>query len=303
MASYASGLSKSGRLQQVPLGKALKEYAGANNKAALLKLLAPIHTASKQCKLLADLVETQDIYHPLVWLPAEAYQFLQSVPELEDAGLLVRLPDWWKKRTRRPQVAAKIGSAKRSSVGEYGLLDVTLNVEVDGHALSTEEIEALLAGDDGLILLRGQWVEVDREKLQQALAHWRRIAAHGDISFATGMRWLAGAPADLASSGDTSEILHEWAFAEAGEALTELLQQLKDPAQLAPRLTTLATPHCAPTSKPASTGCGCARKQASARAWQTTWASAKRSSYWRPYCANSNKPHTPQRHCWWCPPP
>jgi len=55
------------------------------------------------------------------------------------------------------------------------------------------------------------------------------------------MRWLAGAPADLASSGDTSEILHEWAFAEAGEALTELLQQLKDPAQLAPPDTLLAT--------------------------------------------------------------
>lgn len=236
MASYASGLSKSGRLQQVPLGKALKEYAGTNNKSALLKLLAPINAAAKQCPLIADLIETSDIFHPLVWLPSEAYQFLQSVPELEDAGLLVRLPDWWKKRTRRPQVAAKIGSAKRSSVGEYGLLDVTLNVEVDGHALSTEEIEALLAGDDGLILLRGQWVEVDREKLQQALAHWRRIAAHGDISFATGMRWLAGAPADLQVS-DTSEVCHEWAFAEPGEALTELLQQLKDPAQLAPPTT------------------------------------------------------------------
>jgi SNF2 family DNA or RNA helicase len=240
MASYASGLSKSGRLQQLPLGKALKEYAGTNNKPALLKLLSPINSAAKQCKLIADLVETQDIFHPLVWLPSEAYQFLQSVPELEDAGLLIRLPDWWKKRTRRPQVAAKIGSAKRSSVGEHGLLDVKLNVMVDGKALTPEEIEALLDGDDGLVMLRGQWVEVDREKLQQALDHWRRVEAHGEISFAEGMRWLAGAPADLAANSDT-EILNEWAFAEPGEALSELLQQLKDPKQLTPPDTLLAT--------------------------------------------------------------
>jgi non-specific serine/threonine protein kinase len=240
MASYASGLSKSGRLQQLPLGKALNEYAGANNKPALLKLLSPINTAAKQCKLIADLVETQDIFHPLVWLPSEAYQFLQSVPELEDAGLIIRLPDWWKKRTRRPQVAAKIGSAKRSSVGEHGLLDVKLNVVVDGQALTPEEIEALLDGDDGLVMLRGQWVEVDREQLQQALDHWQRVEAHGEISFAEGMRWLAGAPADLAASSD-DEILHEWAFAEPGEALAELLQQLKDPAQLTPPNTLKAT--------------------------------------------------------------
>jgi SNF2 family DNA or RNA helicase len=233
MASYASGLSKSGRLQQLPLGKALKEYAGANDKPALLKLLAPLNAAAKQCPLIADLIETSDIFHPLVWLPSEAYQFLQSVPEFEDAGLLVRLPDWWKKRTRRPQVAAKIGSKKRSSVGQDGLLDFKLNVVVDGQPLSPEEIEALLAGDDGLILLRGQWVEVDREKLQQALDHWRRVEAHGDISFAEGMRLLAGAPRDLQSSDDL-EIEQEWAFAEAGDALADLLSQLQSPEQLAP---------------------------------------------------------------------
>ena len=232
MASYASGLSKSGRLQQLPLGKALKEYAGANNKPALLKLLSPINAAAKQCKLIADLVETQDIFHPLVWLPSEAYQFLQSVPELEDAGLLIRLPDWWKKRTRRPQVAATIGSAKRSSVGEHGLLDFKLNVVVDGQALSPAEVEALLAGDDGLVMLRGQWVEVDRDKLKQALDHWQKVEAHGEISFAEGMRLLAGAPREL-QSAEAAEVEHEWAYAQAGDALATLLDQLKAPQQLA----------------------------------------------------------------------
>ena len=240
MASYASGLSKSGRLQQLPLGKALQQYAGTNNKTALLKLLSPIHSAAKQCKLIADLAATQDIFHPLVWLPSEAYQFLQSIPICEDAGLLIRLPDWWKKRTRRPQVAATIGSAKRSSVGEHGLLDFKLKVVVDGQPLSANEIDTLLAGEDGLVMLRGQWVEVDREKLQQALDHWRKVEAHGDLSFAEGMRLLAGAPRELQSS-ETLEIEHEWAYAEAGDALAALLEQLKAPEQLAPPATLKAT--------------------------------------------------------------
>ncbi len=49
-------------------------------------------------------------------------------------------------------------------------------------------------------MLRGEWVEVDREKLQQALDHWkqveREVGADG-ISFIEGMRLLAGASADL----------------------------------------------------------------------------------------------------------
>lgn len=240
MASYASGLSKSGRLQQLPLGKALNEYAGSNNKPALLKLLSPLNAAAKQCPLIADLIETGDIFHPLVWLPNEAYQFLQSVPACEDSGLLVCLPNWWKQRTRRPQVAAKIGSEKRSSVGQNALLDFKLNVVVDGQVLSSTEVEALLAGDDGLVLLRGQWVEVDREKLQQALDHWRKVEAHGEISFAEGMRLLAGAPIDLKSTDDL-ELQHDWAFAEAGDALAELLAELRAPEQLAVPSTLNAT--------------------------------------------------------------
>jgi SNF2 family DNA or RNA helicase len=240
MASYASGLSQAGRVKQLPLGTALKEYAGTNNKPMLIKLLSPIHAAAQQSALIKDLVKTGDIFHPLVWLPEEAYEFLKSAPVFEESGLLVRLPDWWKKKTRRPQVSVTIGEKKKSNLGINALLDFSLAVTIDGQTLSRTELDALLAGGDGLVLLRGQWVEVDREKLQQALAHWESIEQNGQISFAEGMRLLAGAPANLKSESEMEEH-REWAFTQPGEWLAETLEQLRNPKGMTPPETLNAT--------------------------------------------------------------
>lgn len=234
MASYASGLTASGQLKQLPLGKALQAHSGrAEDKAILLKLLSPLHTAAKQCPFLNDLIETGDIFHPLVWLPGEAFNFLKNAGIYEDSGLLVRLPNWWQKRGKRPQVSATLGQKKRSSVGKNALLDFKLDVVIDGVALTAAEIEQLLEGEDGLVLLRGQWVEVDRAKLQQALDHWKAVEAHGGISFIEGMRLLAGASADLSPEAE-DDSSHEWAFAQAGDWLNEILEQLREPENKAP---------------------------------------------------------------------
>jgi non-specific serine/threonine protein kinase len=228
LATYASGLSQAGRLSQLPLGKALQEYGGAKDKSSLLKLLTPIHAAAKSCPLMADLVESGDVFHPLAWTPEEAYQFLRSVPKYEDAGLLVRLPNWWRKRGPRPQVSAVVGQKKGAGIGLNALLDFKLEVVVEGKSLTKKEIDALLAGEeDGLVFFQGQWIEVDREKLREALDHWRSIAADG-IPFIEGMRLLAGAPADL---GEATAIEEErgWAFARAGDELAATLRTLASP--------------------------------------------------------------------------
>ncbi len=240
MASYASGLSSSGELKQLPLGKALQEHVGTQDKATLLKLLSPLHTAAKKCPFLSDLIETGDIFHPLVWLPEEAFSFLKNASIYEDAGLLVRLPNWWQKRGKRPQVSATLGQKKRSAVGKDALLDFKLDVVIDGVPLTQAEIEQLLDGEDGLVLLRGQWVEVDRAKLQQALDHWKAVEAHGGISFIEGMRLLAGAPSDLSPESDEKDT-QKWAFAQAGSWLSETLEQLRQPKKMSPPTSLQAT--------------------------------------------------------------
>ncbi len=233
LATYASGLSQAGRLSQLPLGKALQEYGGAKDKTALLKLLTPLHAAAKTCPLMADLVQSSDVFHPLAWTPDEAYRFLQSVPKYEEAGLLVRLPNWWRKRGPRPQVSAVVGQKKGSGIGLKALLDFKLEVVVEGKSLTKKEIDALLAGDDdGLVFFQGQWIEVDREKLREALDHWQAIAKDG-IPFIEGMRLLAGAPADLDPS-NAAEGDREWAYARAGDELAATLRRLASPEAAPP---------------------------------------------------------------------
>ena len=41
------------------------------------------------------------VFRPLAWTPADAHQFLRNIPVFEAAGIVVRIPDWWKPSSRR----------------------------------------------------------------------------------------------------------------------------------------------------------------------------------------------------------
>jgi non-specific serine/threonine protein kinase len=230
MATYAAGLSRGGRLQRLPLGQALKEYAGARRKPELLKLLSPLQKAASRSALIADLIETGDIFHPLVWTPDEAYAFLREIPLYEESGLLAQLPNWWRKRAR-PRVSVTLDSKKQSVLGKDALLSFDMRLALGEHPLTAEEARELLESGNGLVLLRGEWVEVDGDKLREALEHWQQIEAQaksGGISFIEGMRMLSGATADLKDAmpdGDTSS----WALVQAGGELRDILATLRQP--------------------------------------------------------------------------
>jgi non-specific serine/threonine protein kinase len=234
MATYATGLSRGGRVRRLPLGRALKEYAGARKKSELLRLLAPLHAAAKRSELISDLVDTGDVFHPLAWTPEEAYAFLKEIPVYEECGLLAQLPNWWRKRPR-PRVTITLDNSKTAALGKDALLDFRMSLALGDQQLSAREAEALLHGTQGLVMLRGEWVEVDSEKLREALEHWQQIeqqVGSDGVSFIEGMRLLAGASADLKDD----EAIHEhasWALVEAGESLRETLAGLRTPVGLA----------------------------------------------------------------------
>ncbi len=226
LATYTTGLSQGGRLQHVPLRKSLEQYAGERNQQALVKLLSPIQRAAESCPWVDEMLQSGHIYQPLAWPIEKAYQLLQNVPQLEEAGLSVLLPDWWKKRPR-PRVAVTIGPAPGEGLGAKALLEFDVQVAVDQQNLTPGEIRALLDGGDSLVRLKGQWVEVDREKLEQALEHWKLLERGGPVSFFEGMRMLAGASPDLRPDTKNAEE-REWVSLQPGESLRQLLGEPKD---------------------------------------------------------------------------
>ena len=233
VATYAPHLAGSTRVQYQPLSKALQEYAGAKNKKGLINLLSPVHLASEKSGLVKELVDSGDIYHPLAWTPPQAYRFLKEVPTFEESGVLVRLPDWWKKRPR-PRVGITIGDQRQNKFDVSAMLDFRVQLALGDQELTEEEWRELLAAEDGLVLLKGQWVEVDQQRLTEALDQWKKLEhdSQDGLSFIEGMRLLAGAPAELGTDGELEDAQREWSFVRAGDWLGQLLEQLRSPGAL-----------------------------------------------------------------------
>ncbi len=232
LATYAPGVSSGSRIQYQPLSRALKEFAGSKNHQALVRLLSPVELASKQSPLVKELVESGDLYQPLAWTPHEAYRFLKDAPILEECGVLVRMPDWWKKRPR-PRVGVTIGDTKQKKFDVHGMLDFKVQLALGDREITEAEWRELMAADDGLVMLRGQWVEVDRQKLTEALDRWKQVEQQAEegVSFLQGMRLLAGVPADLSEREGAQED-REWSFVHAGQWLGDVLAKMRSPENL-----------------------------------------------------------------------
>jgi len=236
LATYATRAGAGGRVQHRPLSRAVEESSARGDRQALLQLLVPVQRAAEGSAWLAELVDSGEIYQPLAWTPVEAHRFLREIPAFEAAGLVVRVPDWWRaRRPPRPAVTIRIGSATPSGLGAAALLDFSVAVTVGDETLSPAEVRSLLASADGLARVRGQWVELDRERLGALLAHWDRVQEHAGrdgLSFLEGMRLLAGAD-DTGGEAGPEAAGKGWSQVVAGPWLAETLERLRGPEGLA----------------------------------------------------------------------
>ncbi len=235
LATYSHRLDARGKVRHLPLGQALRETAVEGNGDLLRTLLTPLHEASGASPLMRDLIESRRVFQPLAWTPEEAWQFLREIPKLEDSGLTVRVPDWWSRgrSAARPAVTVTVESGEqRKGMGVDSLLSFNVEVAMGGEKLTPEELARIQASEAPLISLKGQWVEIDRDRLQAALDKWKQAAAASlnGIPFHIGLRLLAGVgaagsdPAALTASG-------EWTAFASGDKLQELLTKLRDPSR------------------------------------------------------------------------
>ncbi len=233
LATFANGLTPQGKVKHEPLGRVLQLYAGERKRQAMLHLLLPISQAAESSELIRRLVDSGEIYYPLAWSPKEAYDFLKAIPLFESSGLIVRVPDWWNaQKPPRPRVSVTIDSKDTASIGVDEMLRFSIGMSLDGETLAPDEIASLLEASGGLIPLKGKWVEVDREKLKEALKHWKdveRDVRREGISFFEGMRLLSGAQLGPEEAGKSQEAIREWSGLIAGTKLDAVLQGLRSP--------------------------------------------------------------------------
>ena len=230
MATFTHRLSAQDKAVHLPLARALQDYAGAKNQAALRALLEPVQRASERSPWARDMMESRRIFQPQAWSPAQAHAFLKEAPVMEECGIVVRIPNWWRGgKGPRPGVSVTIGGTTSGGVGVDSLLQFRAAAALDGEELTDAEWRALMASKENLVLLRGQWVEVDREKLQTVLAHWKQVQADsGDgVSFLKGMRMISG----VRETGDGEENaeLADWSQVSAGGWLRETLESIRSP--------------------------------------------------------------------------
>ena len=175
LATYATRVGSTGRSKHLPLKHALKEYG--DNSEKLLELLSTVHVAAEKSRFISDLYANGELFHPLAWPPDDAMQFLKEVPLYEDAGILCRIPDWWKGRATGSRLSVRIGDKRPSHVGLDAMLRVDAQLMLGDVAVSRDEARKILEESAGLSYIKNRWVAVDPEKLRQTLTAYEKARA------------------------------------------------------------------------------------------------------------------------------
>lgn len=166
LATYATK-GENGKIRHMPLLYALTEYEAQQEK--LLELLSCLNRVADVSPLIGGFVESGELFHPLKLTSDEAYQILKTVPQIEETGIICRIPNWWKKNACGVTMSVNLGEDKPAMLGLGTILGMVPQLTVDGVELTRREIEQLLGQTEGLAFLKGRWVEVDHSKLQQLL--------------------------------------------------------------------------------------------------------------------------------------
>ena len=218
LATYASK-REDGSVQHMPLQYALTEYKEDREK--LLALLSCLNRAAEVSPLIAELMESGEMFHTLRFTAKEAYSFLKDAEKIEQTGILCRIPNWWRKKNAMLSVNVKLGEEKPSMLGFDALISVLPSLEVDGVALTYQEIQMLLNQTEGLALLKGKWVEVNHEKLHKLLEEMGNVPE--TLTFREAMQLEMGNDKVLPDVG---------AVVSNGTWLSRMLLDLKNPRRI-----------------------------------------------------------------------
>jgi SNF2 family DNA or RNA helicase len=161
----------------------------------------------------------------------EAFSFLkESAWVLGDAGYTVIVPAWWTpdgRRRTKVRLKTSVRSLKGATPVSKGHLSLNTiisyeyQLSIGGQVVSEEEWEQLVNAKTPLVQFRGQWMELDRDKMQQLLQFWQTHQHEkSEITLL-----------DMLKIGSEAEDDLEW---DHEQSLREMLSRLNDKNAFAP---------------------------------------------------------------------
>ena len=225
LATYSSNVSNDGKSKHLPLKNAIAEY-GENSKK-LLELLSTVNKASETSAFISELVESGEIFHPLSLTAEEAYTFLKEIPVYEEAGILCRMPKWWRNKATSLKMSVSVGGKTPSRLNFEALVDFKAELFLGGESMSVSEVKLLLSEAEGLVLIKGKWVEVNRQRLMETLKTYeqaQKLMDNSDLSMIEAMRFQWDAQKVLKIPEEACEL-----EVTNGEWLKEVVTKLTHP--------------------------------------------------------------------------
>ncbi|QXP82699.1 DEAD/DEAH box helicase [Methylococcus sp. Mc7] len=161
----------------------------------------------------------------------EAFAFLTETSWiLEDAGFRVIVPAWWTPQGRRraklrmrssPAGKKASAAAKRADLSLDELLEFRYELTLGGETVAPEEWARLVEAKTPLVQFRGQWVVLDKDRMAEMLAFWKKEGEAGENLDVQAMLHRT------ADEDDVFEI-------DPTDALAAMLDKLRDHSRLEP---------------------------------------------------------------------
>ena len=148
----------------------------------------------------------------------EALSFLREVaPVLQGAGFRVIVPSWWTatgQRRLRLRMTARSGrggngsgSSESSIFGMDSIVNWRPSVVVDGIPLTEEEWEDIVRAKEGLVRMRGQWMELNAAEVARLEEFWRAGADDASISIGELLRAQADNETEVVFGDDLEQAM------------------------------------------------------------------------------------------------
>ncbi len=193
-----------------------------------VQLSLALHKVIPTYPRLLDALE--DDTEGVLWLSTtEAWDFLSYYAEkLVAQGVKVHMPDWYETAA---EISPRARLTPRKSAGpsfsyltKQSLLSYVINYDIDGTILNADEVNALIAQENGLYPHGESWIKLDahqRRKLKEALA---MVSSHqGTLTISQALSMVAKGAQDVLNLDIPAEAI------ELEEEIEELFERMRQP--------------------------------------------------------------------------